>query len=61
MLLVHGDKAHSYYFSKDTFAKLKGDNKRLLTIEGASHCDLYDRTDIIPFDEIKAFFLQYLK
>ncbi len=61
VLIVHGDKAHSYYFGKDTFAKLKGDNKRMLTVKGASHCDLYDRVDIIPFDEIAAFYTKYLK
>ncbi|MBD5334329.1 MAG: alpha/beta hydrolase [Duncaniella sp.] len=61
VLIVHGDKAHSYYFGKDTFAKLKGDNKQLLTIKGASHCDLYDQIDIIPFDEIAAFYKEYLK
>ena len=57
VLIVHGDRAHSYYFGKDTFAKLKGDNKQLLTVKGASHCDLYDRLDIIPMDEIAAFYL----
>lgn len=61
VLIVHGDKAHSYYFGKDTFAKLKGDNKQMLSIKGASHCDLYDRTDIIPFDEIAAFYKEFLK
>ena len=61
VLIVHGDKAHSYYFGKDTFALLKGDNKQLLTVKGASHCDLYDRINIIPFDEIAAFYKQYLK
>ena len=61
VLIVHGDKAHSYYFGKDTFAKLKGDNKQMLTIKGASHCDLYDQIDIIPFDEITAFYKEYLK
>ncbi len=60
VLIVHGDKAHSYYFGKDTFAKLKGDNKQMLTVNGASHCDLYDRLDIIPMDEIAAFFTEYL-
>ncbi len=59
VLIVHGDKAHSYYFGKDTFAKLKGDNKQMLTVKGASHCDLYDRLDIIPMDEIAAFFVEY--
>lgn len=59
VLIVHGDKAHSYYFGKDTFARLKGDNKQMLTVKGASHCDLYDRLDIIPMDEIAAFFKEY--
>ncbi len=61
VLIVHGDQAHSYYFGKDTFAKLKGNNKLMLTVKGASHCDLYDQIDIIPFDEITAFFNEYLK
>lgn len=61
VLIVHGDQAHSYYFGRDTFAKLKGDNKQMLTIKGASHCDLYDQLDIIPFDEIAAFYKEYLK
>lgn len=61
VLIVHGDKAHSYYFGKDTFAKLKGANKQMLTVKGASHCDLYDQIDIIPFDEIAAFYNEYLK
>ncbi len=61
VLIVHGDKAHSYYFGKDTFEKLKGDNKQMLTIKGASHCDLYDQLNVIPFDEISAFYKEYLK
>lgn len=61
VLIVHGDAAHSYYFGKDTFAELKGDNKQMLTVKGASHCDLYDQLDIIPFDEIAAFYKEYLK
>lgn len=60
VLIVHGDKAHSYYFGKDTFALLKGDNKQMLTVNGASHCDLYDRLDIIPMDEIAAFLAEHL-
>lgn len=60
VLIVHGDKAHSYYFGKDTFAKLKGDNKHMLTVKGASHCDLYDQLNIIPMDEIAAFYTEYL-
>jgi len=58
VLIVHGEKAHSYYFGKDTFAKLKGDNKHMLTVTGASHCDLYDRLNIIPFDKIAAFYIE---
>ncbi len=61
VLVVHGDKAHSYYFGRDTFALLKGDNKRMLTVEGASHCDLYDRLDVIPFYEIATFYNEYIK
>ena len=61
VLIVHGDKAHSYYFGKDTFARLKGDNKQMLTVKGATHCDLYDQLDIIPMDEIAAFYNMYLK
>ena len=61
VMIVHGDKAHSYYFGKDTFALLKGDNKQLLTVKDASHCDLYDQVDIIPFNEIAGFYSEYLK
>ena len=61
VLVIHGDKAHSCYFSRDAFAKLQGDNKELLLIPGAVHTDLYDRMDIIPFDRIEAFYRQYLK
>lgn len=60
VLVIHGDKAHSCYFSKDAFKKLKGGNKELLLIEGASHTDLYDRTDIIPFEKITEFYRKYL-
>ena len=56
VLLVHGEKAHSRYFSEDAFEKLKGDNKHLRIIPGASHVDLYDCTEIIPFDELETFF-----
>lgn len=61
VLLIHGEKAHSRYFSEDAFKKLKGDNKELMIIPGANHTDLYDRTDVIPFDKIDAFFGEYLK
>lgn len=61
VLLIHGEKAHSYYFSKDAFKNLKGDNKELYTIPGAVHIDLYDRLDIIPFDKMESFFKENLK
>ena len=60
-LLVHGEKAHSRYFSEDAFKKLKGDNKELFIVEGANHVDLYDNMDKIPFDKIESFFKTYLK
>lgn len=56
VLLIHGEKAHSCYFSKDAYTKLTGDNKELMLIANAVHTDLYDRTDIIPFDKIEEFF-----
>ena len=66
VLVIHGDKAHSCYFSKDAFADMVNgnpctDNKELLLIPGAVHTDLYDRKDIIPFDKIQQFFQTYLK
>lgn len=60
VLMIHGEKAHSCYFSKDAFKKLKGDNKELMIIPDAVHTDLYDQTDIIPFDKIEEFFHKYL-
>ena len=60
MLMIHGDDAHSCYFSKDAFAALKGANKELLLIPGACHTDLYDRMDIIPFNKIVSFYKKYL-
>lgn len=60
VLLVHGEKAHSCYFSRDAFARLTGDNKELMIIPGAVHTDLYDNMAVIPFDEIANFFNQYL-
>lgn len=60
VLVIHGEKAHSCYFSKDAFAKLKGDNKKLMIIPNAVHTDLYDNVKVIPFDDIEAFFTKYL-
>ena len=60
VLVVHGERAHSCYFSRDAFAKLRGENKELMIIPSAVHTDLYDRKDIIPFDKLESFFRQYL-
>lgn len=60
VLLIHGEKAHSCYFSRDAFEKLTGDNKELLLIQDAVHTDLYDRLDVIPFDKMEQFFRQYM-
>ena len=61
VLVIHGEKAHSRYFSEDAFKNLKGDNKKLMIIPDAVHTDLYDRMDIIPFDKLENFFLENLK
>lgn len=62
VLMIHGEKAHSRYFSEDAFKKLTGDNKELMIIPGASHVDLYDnQAGVIPYDKIEVFFHTYLK
>ena len=61
VLLVHGEKAHSRYFSETAYSKLTGDNTELLIIPGANHTDLYDQMDIIPFEKLNAFFTEYLR
>lgn len=61
VLVIHGEKAHSRYFSEDAFRQLKGDNKELLIVPGASHVDLYDDMEKIPFDRIATFFRDYLR
>ena len=61
VLMIHGEKAHSCYFSRDAFAKLRGDNKELFIIPNAVHTDLYDNMKIIPFEKITSFFAQYLR
>ena len=62
VLLIHGENAHSRYFGEGAFALLKGDNKELMIIPGANHCDLYDggEGDYIPFDKLQSFFEQNL-
>lgn len=61
VLLIHGEKAHSCYFSEDVYKELKGDNKELMIIPDAVHTDLYDQMDIIPFDKMSEFFKENLK
>ena len=62
VLLIHGEKAHSRYFSEGAFAKLKGDNKELMIIPGATHVDLYDDVKgVIPYDKMESFFKENLK
>lgn len=68
VMLVHGEKAHSLYFSNDTYKKLTDkwnpgtpNNKILHIVPGANHTDLYDRMDVIPFDDIEHFFKEYMK
>ena len=60
VLIMHGDKAHSYYFGKDAYEAMIKDskyteNKELLTIPGAVHTDLYDNLKVIPFDKMQQF------
>lgn len=61
VLLIHGEKAHSCYFSKDAYKMMKGDNKELMIIPDAVHTDLYDNMDVIPFDKMESFFQSNLK
>lgn len=62
VLIIHGEKAHSRYFGEDAFKKLRGANKELLIIPGASHVDLYDdRAGVIPYDKMEEFFRLNLK
>ncbi|MDE6049355.1 MAG: alpha/beta hydrolase, partial [Paramuribaculum sp.] len=60
VMIVHGEKAHSRYFGEDTFKKLRGDNKELLIIADATHVDLYDRLDKIPFNQIATFYSTFM-
>ena len=66
VMIVHGEKAHSFYFGSDAYKKLtvtpgQDNNKLFMVIPGASHTDLYDRKDVIPFDALVRFFNEYLK
>lgn len=65
VMILHGEKAHSFYFGSDAYKKLtvtpgKENNKLFMVIPGASHTDLYDQKDIIPFSKIEKFFNQYI-
>ncbi|MCR5135153.1 MAG: alpha/beta hydrolase [Clostridiales bacterium] len=61
VMVLHGEKAHSRYFGEDAFKMLEGENKELVIVPGATHVDLYDQKDIIPFDNVQQFFEEYLK
>lgn len=66
VMIIHGEKAHSFYFGSDAYKKLtvtpgQDNNKLLMVIPGASHTDLYDQKEIIPFDTLVRFFNEYLK
>lgn len=66
VLVIHGEKAHSCYFSRDAYADMVkdnpyADNKELMILPGAVHTDLYDRMDVIPFDKITEFFQDAMK
>ena len=61
VLMIHGEKAHSRYFSEDAYKKLTGDNKELMIIPNANHTDLYYKMDVIPFDKMEQFFKDNLK
>ena len=60
MLFITGDKAHSKEFSEDAY-KLAAEPKELYIVPGAGHVDLYDKTDLIPFDKLTSFFNEHLK
>lgn len=66
VLVMHGEKAHSFYFGKDAFDAMVRDskytvNKEFLVIPGAVHTDLYDNLDVIPFDKMQKFFEENMK
>ena len=66
VMFVHGDKAHSFYMGKDAYDNMIKNskytsNKEFVAIPGATHCDLYDQKDKIPFDKIEKFLKDNLK
>ena len=60
VLLIAGENAHSRYFSEDAY-KAAAEPKELVVIPNASHVDLYDRINIIPFEKLASFFNEHLK
>ena len=60
ILFIMGEKAHSRYFTEDAY-KMAAEPKELYIVPGARHIDLYDRTDMIPFDKLTSFFTERLK
>ncbi len=60
LMLIAGENAHSRYYSEDVY-KMASEPKELVIVPGATHCDLYDKADLIPFDKLESFFKQYLK
>ncbi len=60
ILFIHGEKAHSRYFAETAYAAAV-QPKELMIISGANHTDLYDRTDLIPFDKMTSFFKASLR
>jgi hypothetical protein len=61
VMVVHGENAHSRYFGEDAFKLLKGNNKKLVIVPGANHCDLYDNLEKIPMDAIAEFYHTWMK
>lgn len=62
VLLIHGEKAHSRFYSDSVFKRMKGNNKHYIVIPNAVHTDLYDdKAGVIPYDKIEDFFREYLK
>lgn len=60
VMVLHGEKAHSLYMGETAFKALKGDNKELLIVADATHCDLYDNLEKIPFDQLATFYNKYM-
>ena len=64
-MIIHGEKAHSCYFSKDAYENMTRNskylnNKELMIIPDAAHTALYDNLNVIPFDHIEEFIRKYI-